>query len=168
MLIKAFVVIAVGLGLSACSSNRQLNNEGRYHKQAQSPVVTLPLGQKNFLDRKVHICTNAGRYQSTVVGTGHCVSFIQECSGAPLTRYWREGANVRGQVLEKGTVIATFDAGRYPNKTGWHAAIYISQDEQGIWVWDQWIGKPVHKRLIRFKNGRGMPNNDGDAYSIVN
>ncbi|MFT6387177.1 MAG: hypothetical protein ACJAUP_000547 [Cellvibrionaceae bacterium] len=41
------------------------------------------------------------------------------------------------------------------------------QGEQGSWAWDQWVGKPVHKRLIRFKNGKGMHSNDGDVYSIV-
>lgn len=114
-----------------------------------------------------YFCHHAARYRSQVVGTGHCVSLIQLCAGAPLTRYWREGQSVRGAQIEAGTVIATFENGRYPNKTGWHAAIYISQDKQGIWVWDQWVGKPVHKRLIRFKNGRGAANNDGDAYSVV-
>ena len=33
--------------------------------------------------------------------------------------------------------------------------IYISQDETGIRVYDQWEGKPVHERVIKFKGGRG-------------
>jgi hypothetical protein len=48
-----------------------------------------------------------------------------------------------------------------------HAAIYLSQDETGIWVYDQWFNQPVHKRLIRFRGGQGTANNDGDAYSVV-
>jgi hypothetical protein len=40
--------------------------------------------------------------------------------------------------IRTGTAIATFDGmGRYPNHAhGNHAAIYISQDSVGIWVWD--------------------------------
>ncbi len=125
-----------------------------------SQLDNKPLGR--------YMCPEAAHYESQVVGNGHCVSLIQLCSGAPLTRHWREGPSVRGASIKAGAVIATFENERYPNKAGWHAAIYISQDEQGIWVWDQWVGKPVHKRLIRFRNGRGTANNDGDAYSIVN
>lgn len=114
-----------------------------------------------------YTCRSAERFHRQVVGSGHCVSLIQHCSGAPQTRNWRQGESVRGLQLEPGTIIATFRNGKYPNQTGWHAAIYISQNEEGIWVWDQWKGKPVHRRLIRFKNGKGTPNNDGDAYSVV-
>ena len=35
------------------------------------------------------------------------------------------------------------------------AAIYLYQDARGIWVYDQWQGQPVHKRLIRFEGGSG-------------
>jgi len=147
--------------LSACSSPGSSNIESPILQI--SPAVQLT--ENTALS--TYICRQADRYKSTVVGTGHCVSLIQECTGAPLTRYWHEGQAVRGASIETGTVIATFKNGHYPNKSGWHAAIYISQDKQGIWVWDQWIGKPVHKRLIRFKNGIGTANNDGDAYSVV-
>jgi hypothetical protein len=31
----------------------------------------------------------------------------------------------------------------------------VHQDDRGIWVYDQWQGQPVHKRLIRFEGGSG-------------
>jgi hypothetical protein len=64
-------------------------------------------------------------------------------------------------------VIATFRGDRYPSVTGYHAAIYIKQDEQGIWVWDQWQGKAVHKRLIPWHNPGATAANTGTAYRVV-
>jgi hypothetical protein len=48
-----------------------------------------------------------------------------------------------------------------------HAAIYISQDDEGIRVWDQWVGQPVHERLIRFRGKTGNAVNDGDAFHVI-
>jgi len=31
----------------------------------------------------------------------------------------------------------------------------VGQDAIGLWVYDQWRGQPVHKRLIRFEGGEG-------------
>lgn len=88
--------------------------------------------------------------------------------GLPHTSMWQEGAPVRGTDLEAGTVIATFIDGVYPSRpSGNHAAVYVSQDYGGILVWDQWLGQPVHQRVIRFKGGEGDPSNDGDAFSVV-
>lgn len=150
--------------LSACSSSKHTPTpafETSRSQQQLQAVLDRPRNSKGY------ICPNASNYRGNKVGTGHCVSLIQTCSAAPHTSQWRQGPRVKGLSLQPGTVIATFRNGKYPNVTGWHAAIYISQDSQGIWVWDQWVGKPVHKRLIRFKNGRGTANNDGDAYSVV-
>jgi hypothetical protein len=42
-------------------------------------------------------------------------------------------------TIQKGTAIATFVNGKYPNNShDNHAAFYISQDAGGIWVVDQW------------------------------
>ena len=112
-------------------------------------------------------CTQVQRYANQVIGTGHCVALIQHCSGAPNTRYWRPSIPVKGNHIPTGSIIAKFKNGRYPNQRGYHAAVYISQNKQGIWVWDQWLGKPVHKRLIRFKGGKGKASNDGDKYTLV-
>ncbi len=115
------------------------------------------------------IATNPEKYKGIPVGSGQCVAFVQESSGAPLTKYWSEGIKVRGSQIPAGTAIATFKNGVYPsNATGNHAAIYISQDSGGITVWDQWTGRPVDKRHIRFQEGQASSNsNDGDAYSVI-
>jgi len=113
------------------------------------------------------VCDSAERYKNQVVGDGHCVSLINDCTGAPFTSEWRPGAPVLNSKLPAGTVIATFKNGRYPSKSGHHAAIYIEQDHQGIWVWDQWRGKPVHKRLIRVRNDKARPGNTAQDYKVV-
>ena len=77
---------------------------------------------------------------------------------------------MRGCIGPKpGTAIATFNkSGKYASlPTGNHAAIYVSQDDKGLVVYDQWKGQPVHKRTIRFKNGVGSVSNDGDAFSVI-
>ena len=116
-----------------------------------------------------YICKNPESYEGEVIGTGQCVAFVQRCAKAPVTSSWKEGEKVKGSTtIQKGTAIATFTDGKYPNKgTGNHAAIYLSQSDAGIWVYDQWYGHPVEKRLIRFRGGSGSPSNDGDAFSIV-
>lgn len=100
---------------------------------------------------------------------GSCVVFVQRCAGAPKASEWSEGDPVRGNTnLRAGTAIATFKNAAYQNKSsGNHAAIYISQTDEGILVWDQWKGRKVGKRLIRFKGGVGSPSNDGDAFSVI-
>lgn len=113
------------------------------------------------------ICKNASKYKGQVVGDGHCVSLIKLCSSAPNTPAWRPGIKVLGNNIPYGSIIATFEKGRYPNRTGYHAAIYISQDKRGIWVWDQWVGKPVHKRLIRRRDDGAAASNSAEAYSVV-
>ncbi len=131
---------------------------------SKAPTIVSP--QTPIASSK-YICKNASQYKNNIVGSGHCVALIQQCSGAPLTKFWRPSIRVKGNKIPKGSVIATFKNGRYPNIRGYHAAIYIEQTKDGIWVWDQWLGKAVHKRLIRFKNGKGVSSNDGDRYHLV-
>ena len=122
-----------------------------------------------------YIATNPESYSGKVVGTGQCVPFVQEASGAPNTQMWKQGKQVKGNLMiAKGTAIATFDsAGQYTNSIDGtsHAAIYVSQDATGITVWDQWkIPKqPVHQRNIRFQGGAAgtKPVNDGDFFYVI-
>jgi hypothetical protein len=116
-----------------------------------------------------YVATNPSSFAGQVVGTGHCVPFVQAAAHAPPTSSWTEGVVVRGAAIATGTVIATFQEGAYQNRLNGdsHAAIYVSQNEAGLLVWDQWKGQPVHQRTIRFKGGQGTPNNDGDAYHVV-
>ncbi len=114
------------------------------------------------------VCHDAQRYANQVVGDGHCVSLIKQCSKAPDTRFWKPGRTVLDQAqLPSGTIIATFKNGRYPNRSGYHAAIYIRHDSNGIWVWDQWLGKAVHQRYIRVRSDGATANNTAQAYKTV-
>ena len=120
-----------------------------------------------------YIAKDPGSYSGQVVGTGQCVPFVQEASGAPNTSLWTKGTLVKGQTtVAKGTAIATFSKdGKYTNSLDGtsHAAIYVSQDAVGVSVWDQWKGQPVHQRTIRFQNGAEgtKPVNDGDYYYVI-
>ena len=111
--------------------------------------------------------TFAGR----VVGNGHCVPFVQAASGIGHTSTWKRGDKVRGGDWVTGTVIATFhDQGHYENDTSGrsHAAILIAAQSDGLLVWDQWVGQPVHQRVIRYRGGEGSNHvNDGDRFRVV-
>lgn len=148
--LRAVTLLLIIASLSACVSRTQ--SVSKSNKQHLTPDL---------------ICQSADRYKNKVVGDGHCVSLIKRCSGAPTTGQWRPGAPVLNSQLPSGTVIATFKNGRYPNTTGYHAAIYIKHDRNGIWVWDQWVGKAVHKRLIRIRNDNASPGNTAQDYKVV-
>jgi hypothetical protein len=112
-------------------------------------------------------------FEGRVIGAGYCVDFVKAAAGVPRTAAWREGAEVRGNPhIARGTAIATFEAdGGYASESGNHAAIYLSQDDRGIWVYDQWRGQPVHKRLIRFEGGSGAKwgskSNNGRRFAVI-
>lgn len=120
-----------------------------------------------------YVAKNPDSYRGTVVGTGHCVPYVQEASSAPVTAMWTRGEPAKGNAtLAKGTAIATFSSeGKYTNSLDGtsHAAIYISQDAVGLTVWDQWKGQPVHERTIRFHgDGSGVkPVNNGDCFYVI-
>jgi len=116
--------------------------------------------------------------QTDLVGSHQCVALVQHYANAPNTSNWKEGEPVKGKLgIEKGTAIATFVNGKYPNaRHGNHAALYISQDAGGIWVMDQWKGDPkkpkVSKRYLLSKGKRRNgsyidPSNNADAFSVI-
>jgi len=85
------------------------------------------------------------------VGTGQCVALAQATSDVGYTSTWSPGAQVRGDTdIAVGTVIATFGSdGTYTNTYGQsHTAIYLGQDNSGIYVEDQWLDQVAHTRLI--------------------
>ena len=111
------------------------------------------------------------------VGTKQCVALIQAFTDAGMTASWRQGAAVLGnKAMLKGTAIATFVRGRYPNQAhGNHAAFFLRHGPNGFWVMDQWadpLKKFVSSRYIRAKtkNAEGRfasPSDDANAFSII-
>lgn len=111
------------------------------------------------------------------VGNQQCAAIVQATLNPGLASTWREGAQVRGNAqIKKGTAVATFVDGFYPNKSsGNHVAFYLSQDASGIRVMDQWLAanKPrISSRVMKFKgkNASGLfvdPSNNGDALSVI-
>jgi hypothetical protein len=112
-----------------------------------------------------------------LVGTHQCVALVQAYAKAPRTFDWKQGAAVRGKLLlPKGTAIATFEDGVYKSRPhGNHAALYLSQDQGGIWVMDQWAGPgklKVSKHYLQFKGADKDgswkdASNNGDAFSVI-
>jgi hypothetical protein len=120
-----------------------------------------------------YIAARPEAFEGRVIGAGHCVDFVKAAAGVPRAAAWREGAPVRGNPnIARGTAIATFESdGSYTSESGNHAAIYLYQDDRGIWVYDQWRGQPVHQRLVRFEGGsgakRGSKSNDGRRFAVI-
>ena len=120
-----------------------------------------------------YIAASPEAFEGRVIGAGYCVDFVKAAAGVPLTAAWQEGADVRGNPdIARGTAIATFESdGSYASESGNHAAIYLYQDDRGIWVYDQWRGQPVHKRLIRFEGGSGSKwgskSNNGRRFAVI-
>jgi hypothetical protein len=114
-------------------------------------------------------CPDPTPYAGQVIGDGQSASLVQECAGAAPPSQWTGGGGVQGADIPPGTAIATFDSSEsYPaTSPDSHAAIYQSQDQNGLWVWDQGNGQPVRRRYIRFLNGAGSPADDASAYSVI-
>jgi hypothetical protein len=112
-----------------------------------------------------------------LVGTFQCAVLVQYYAKAPAParEKWKQGADVKGNLLlEKGTAIATFVNGRYPNTLhNKHAAFYVGQEADGIWVIEQFDGlEKIQKRKLKWKgqakDGSFIdPSNNGDAFSVI-
>jgi hypothetical protein len=106
-----------------------------------------------------------------VVGNGHCVRFCQHVSQVPHTSRWEPGVKVRGGNVPRGAIIATFhpETRRYENdiRGRSHTAVFLEEREDGIRVLDQWLGRPVQERTIRFKGGSEPHVDDADSYFVV-
>lgn len=119
----------------------------------------------SFIAREPHF------HIGSIVGSGHCVPYVQAVSDVGITSRWLRGERVRGGNTPPFTVIATFnDQGRYANDTTGlsHAAVLLEETPAGLRVLDQWVGrKPpgVSERLITW--GGASPVNNGDMYFVV-
>jgi hypothetical protein len=103
-----------------------------------------------------------------LVGNGECVALVQEYSDVGHTSTWVKGAKItKTSYPSKGTAIATFEDGKYPNRsTGNHAAFFYAMTTTGMEVVDQWKSlKAVQKRTIRFTEKGG--SNDAGAFSVI-
>jgi len=160
--VKRTILCVVAFNLIACSTTQQ-----KPIQKTSIPKVYIP-NTHNY--NSSYVCQNPSSYKNKVIGDGSCVSLIKKCSFAPDTRYWSAGEKVLslppGSIPE-GSIIATFKNGKYPSMRGYHAAIYISHDQDGIWVWDQWLSMPVHKRLIRLREDKANASNSAQAYRLV-
>ena len=111
------------------------------------------------------------------VGTHQCAVLIQRYTDAGPAHGWRQGEAVFGNpMVKKGTAIATFKNGRYPNqKHGNHVAFFLRQATNGIFIMDQWNHKNKPKISERFIESLGTykdgsfknPSNNADAFSVI-
>jgi hypothetical protein len=111
------------------------------------------------------------------VGDSECVTLVRHFTKAPSASTWQEGAPVLGNIsIPEGTAIANFENGRWPGKArGNHAAFYLGQVSNGIYVVDQWLtnGSPnIRKHFIpaRGKKPDGSyvtPSDNADAFSVI-
>jgi hypothetical protein len=105
-------------------------------------------------------------------GKTECAYFVQQVTNAPSTDVWTPGTKVldagAGTIL-RGTAIATFVNGHYPtDDLGKHAAIYLSHDNNGIEVLDQWNAQGmVKKRTIRAHKPEGTRRSNAAEYFYV-
>jgi hypothetical protein len=111
------------------------------------------------------------------IGDGDCVTLIKEFTdrlqGWPTSR-WKPGARVVDlRNLKRGTAIATFVDGKYPNhKNGNHAAFFLQHGGAGFWVMDQWRSKlHIEKRYIARKPEKDGaltdPSNNALAFYVI-
>ena len=109
------------------------------------------------------------------VGDGDCVALVRHYTRMPSHRWWKEGAAVLGNTrIQKGTAIATFVRGKYPNRNhGNHAAFFLRHGSGGFWVIDQYkrVGTIV-KRFIRVRGKKNdgsylYPSDNALAFSVI-
>lgn len=114
----------------------------------------------------------------TVVGNGQCAVFVQSVVPVGGTSNWRQGVKVSDNTITPGTVIATFEGGRYRNFYGLpfeqqilhgsHVGIYVGRKDNYIVMWQQYVGKGVHKQIYNFQRGKYSKYiNDADNYFVV-
>ena len=154
--------------LSGCAG-KQHHSTPTAKPQGQNPKASdHRVDQENRSNSNpIYVCEDISRFVDKQVGSGECVDLLKACANTPHTYQWQKGKTVWGNSIPTGTAIATFKQSKYPNKSGYHAAIYVSQNEKGLYVWDQWHGKNVHLRLIRFNNSKKEPGNDATRYSVI-
>lgn len=106
-----------------------------------------------------------------VIDTGHCMRHVQVVAGVTHSSTLRAGERVRDMhMLPRGVAIGTFAAnGTYANAVDGssHVALLVSRLSDGLLVVDQWVGQPVHERVLRYRGGEGDACNDGDRFHVI-
>ena len=117
--------------------------------------------------------SHASKYIGNVVRDGECASGVQQIFKdyhgkwiLKTTSTWKQGKKVFHSNIKSGTAIASFKNGRYTGK-GCHTAIYVSQDNNGITVYDQWKGKKFGKRVLKKSYSDNSPNSNHPDYFYV-
>ena len=181
---QLFASFSLAFFLSACASHvpAPIENTVVIGNHANKNRSNPELNKANRKNQKQHrhansnrlhaafdgyVCEDAPTYLGKSIGDGECVDLIKLCSNAPLTRYWKPGDYAFGKDIPAGTAIATFRKGKYPSRSGYHAAIYSHQDKNGIYAWDQWQGQPVHLRYIQANQRHKDAGNDASRYRII-
>lgn len=168
--------IGISCLISACASNSKApvadssihtSESTHTHTDEKKPSIETTSNDRIPTNFNGYICEDAPQYIGQSIGDGECVDLVKLCSHAPLTRFWKPGQKVFGNNIPAGTAIATFRRGKYPNKKGYHAAIYSHQDENGIYAWDQWHGQPVHLRFIKAKQSHKKAGNNASKYRVI-
>lgn len=145
--------------------------DGFYQARRSSIIKTMPhilqpLPGKTLED------SYRGKAYTNAKGNAECVEFIKQTLGGPATAGWREGNKITKDDLTilRGTAIATFVDSKYSHlgASNQHAAIYLSQDDVGIWVLDQFKKQgSVDKRNIKWVPTWPGKSNDGNAFSVI-
>lgn len=142
--------------------NQPRDDHGRWAKTASEHGTVV----KDFDARMAEII--AGGKQ--VGESGECVALVKHLAPeVGAAKFWREGPAIHDSgnpPLERGTPIATFVNGRYPNtSSGNHAAVFIEYGTKGltpgIWVLDQWKGDGRPERRFKPFGGRA------ERYSVI-
>jgi len=101
---------------------------------------------------------------------GECVALVQEVTSVGLTMGWRPGPRVVDlSYLNPGTVIANFIDERFPNRHGYHAALFIgfargvSGKVMSIRVMDQFRGR-MPRNVVKARDiyPRGRSHKEGN------
>ena len=131
----------------------------------ESPLmvgITVELDHvAKYLGKRLGIGENKGE-----CATGVQYVFIKAAKPLGLTRTWKEGKKVKGNKIRPGTAIATFRNGKFAND---HAAIFIEERKDGLWVWDQYNNPPKSwgKRLLRFTDKMHDRSNNGNLFHTI-
>ncbi len=97
-------------------------------------------------------------YEGTFYGESQqCVALVKHATGAPHTSAWRKGEKVFGNTtIAAGTAIACgWEGESYMSRSrGNHAALYLGQYGDSIYVVDQWSGSPAARRYKTHKESK--------------